>query len=124
MTKAEILLWMELKNKGLGERFLRQYSIKSYIVDFFCSSLRLAVEVDGVTHSTEEEIEYDKKRQSEIEELGIIFLRFTNPEVYEEMHKVLESINLKIAELRELQKSKAEPPLEKVEDSRLGFNRQ
>ncbi len=105
MTKAEILLWMELKNKRLGERFLRQYSIKAYVVDFFCPSLRLAVEVFGVTHSTEEEIEYDKKRQSEIEELGIIFLRFTNSEVYEELHLVLECISAKIAEIRNSKKA-------------------
>lgn len=104
MTRAEVLLWSELKNKKLGVRFLRQYSIGKFVVDFNAPEIKLAIEVDGVTHNTPEEIEYDAIRQNIIEENKITFLRFTNPEIYEEMHKVLESINLKIAELRKLQK--------------------
>lgn len=104
MTRAEVLLWSELKNKKLGVRFLRQYSIGKFVVDFYAPEIKLAIEVDGVTHNTPEEIEYDAIRQNIIEENKITFLRFTNPEIYEEMHKVLESINLKISELRKLQK--------------------
>lgn len=64
MTKAEVLLWMELKNRKLGVRFLRQYGIGSYVLDFYCSELKLAVEVDGATHITDEEIRYDKEKAS------------------------------------------------------------
>jgi len=93
MTKAEVLLWLQLKNrKILGQRFLRQYSVGPYVLDFYGTEKRLAIEVDGVTHNSNEEIEYDKFRQSEIQNLGIKFLRFTNEMVYKDMNHVLEEI--------------------------------
>lgn len=98
MTKAEVLLWLELKNKNLGVRFLRQYSVDRYVLDFYNPELKLAIEVDGATHVTDEQIEYDNKRQSEIESAGIVFLRFINPEIYEDLYNVLEKIKLKIEE--------------------------
>ena len=100
MTKAEIYLWRELKNKKiLMMRFLRQYGVGIYIVDFYCPKARLAVEVDGGTHITEEDIQYDKNRQSEIESLGIKFLRFTNDEIYNDLLNVLETIKNKLIKL-------------------------
>jgi very-short-patch-repair endonuclease len=51
-TKAEQLLWEELRNKKLGVRSLRQYSIGSYVVDFYCPELKLAIEVDGAVHDS------------------------------------------------------------------------
>lgn len=98
MTKAEVLLWLELKRRKLGVRFLRQYSIFAFVVDFYSPELKLAIEVDGATHSTNEEIEYDNRRQSIIEQLGIIFLRFTNSEIYNDLHNVMEKIKVKIDE--------------------------
>ena len=100
MTKAEAILWLELKNKKiLGQRFLRQYSVLSYIVDNYCPKVKLAVEIDGATHQRDEEIEYDKHRQQEIESLGITFLRFKNEEVYDDRYTVLEKIKMKVKEL-------------------------
>jgi very-short-patch-repair endonuclease len=100
MTRAEAILWTELKNKTVGERFLRQYSIDSYILDFYCPNLKLAIEVDGLTHQTEEEISKDKERQERIEKLNIVFLRFINPEIYCDLFNVIEKIKLKIEELK------------------------
>jgi very-short-patch-repair endonuclease len=52
-TFAEVLLWNELKNKQIkGYDFHRQKPILNYILDFFCSELKLAIEVDGLTHDT------------------------------------------------------------------------
>jgi very-short-patch-repair endonuclease len=96
MTKAEVLLWMQLKNKKLWVRILRQFSIGVFIVDFYCPALKLAIEVDGLTHHTDEEIEYDLYRENEISKLGIKFLRFSNIEIYEELHNVLEKIKREI----------------------------
>lgn len=91
MTKAEVYLWLQLKNKKiLGQRFLRQYGINTYVLDFYCPKLKLAIEVDGATHLSEDEIRYDKHRQEEIENLGIRFLRFWNHEVYDDLYNVLE----------------------------------
>ncbi|MCX6800141.1 MAG: endonuclease domain-containing protein [Candidatus Falkowbacteria bacterium] len=94
MTKAERILWFKLKNKQVnGYRFCRQTSISNYIVDFYCSQLRLVIEIDGDLHYLEEKtIEYDKKRQREIEKMGIRFLRFTNYEIYKNLRGVLVTI--------------------------------
>jgi very-short-patch-repair endonuclease len=101
MTKAETLLWIEIKNKKLKDcKFRRQFRIEKYVIDNYSPEIKLAIEVDSATHYTDEEIKYDKKRQTEIENMGVVFLRFTNEEVYEGMSFVLEKISLKIDELR------------------------
>ena len=100
MTRAEVLLWVRPKNRRvLGQRVLRQYSVGPYILDFYLPSLRLAIEVDGETHVTEQELEYDRNRQEEIEGLGIQFLRVRNPEIYLDLDSVLERIREKVASL-------------------------
>ena len=100
MTKAEVLLWIQLKNKKLlGQRVLRQYSVGSYVLDFYIPKLRLGIEVDGATHIKDAEQKYDRHRQEEIESLGIEFLRCTNLEVYTDMDALLERINKKVIEI-------------------------
>lgn len=92
-TKAEWVLWGYLRNKQLnGHKFRRQYSIGTYIVDFYCPQLRLVIEVDGDTHSTAKEKVYDTCRQQYIESYNIVVLRFTNVDIYEQIDCVLEEI--------------------------------
>ena len=93
MTKAEIFLWSKLKRKQLsGYKFRRQYSINNYVVDFFCPEIKLAIELDGAVHGYESNIRKDKKRQNEIEALGIKVLRFSNCDIFENMDEVLNNI--------------------------------
>ena len=47
MTQAERMIWARLRNNQLGQRFLRQYSIGFYIVDFYCPRQHLVIEIDG-----------------------------------------------------------------------------
>jgi len=69
-TLSEILLWNELKSsKMMGYQFMRQKPIGRYIVDFYCSKLKLVIEIDGETHYGMDE--KDKKRQTELERLGL-----------------------------------------------------
>lgn len=99
MTKAEVVLRREIKNRQiLGVKFRRQFGIGAYVVDFYCTELKLVIEIDGVTHCTDEEKEHDKRRQSEIAQLDIKFIRFTNPEIYDDLYNVLEKIKAKIVE--------------------------
>jgi len=80
-TNTEIILWKFLKGKLLrGCDFHRQKPIDEYIVDFFCPDLMLAIEIDGVSHIGNEE--YDSERQSELEKLGVKFLRFKDEDVF------------------------------------------
>ena len=100
MTKAERLLWIQLKGKALnGYKFRRQHSIGYYVTDFYCTKVKLAVEVDGPTHYNDEEAENDKERQELIENLGVHFLRFTNDEVFETLDTVIDRIKNKIKSL-------------------------
>jgi very-short-patch-repair endonuclease len=102
MPRAEVLLWIQLKNKQMmGYKFRRQVSINNKIVDFYCPKLKLAIEVDGATHVTDKEKKRDKERQEEIGRLEIHFLRFINSEIYYDMANVLDRIRKKIIELGE-----------------------
>ena len=92
-TYAEVLLWNQLKNKKLkGYDFHRQKPILNYILDFFCHELYLAIEVDGITHDSEIQQLKDKARQSEIEALGITFLRFDDMDIKTQMDGVISEI--------------------------------
>ena len=90
-TLAEILLWNELKGrKMLGYQFMRQKPIQKYIVDFYSSKLKLVIEIDGSSHYNKEE--KDKKRQKELEESGLSFLRFDDLAIKFKMEEVISKI--------------------------------
>ena len=100
MPNAEKLIWEKLRRRQIkNKRFLRQYSVGKYVIDFFCPEIKLAIEVDGDTHITDEEIEYDKYRQIEVENLGIKFLRFKNDEIFENIANVIKKIEITIEEM-------------------------
>lgn len=93
MPEAEIILWSRLRKKQLlGYRFRRQYGIESFVLDFYCTNIKLAIEIDGESHFREGAQERDKERQQIIEGYGIRFLRFTNEDVRRNLEGVLSSI--------------------------------
>lgn len=90
-TLSEVLLWNELKNrKILGYDFDRQKPLDSFIVDFYCKELMLAVEIDGDSHDYS--FEEDTKRQAALDKLGVRFLRFDDREVKQELNNVFRTI--------------------------------
>ncbi len=91
---SEQLLWQQLRNSKFEIRFRRQFSVGFYILDFYAPKARLAIEIDGGIHELQHE--YDQHRQSEIESLGISFLRFSDYEVLFEIENVLEKIRSRI----------------------------
>ena len=100
MPKAEALLWIQLSRKQVkGYKFRRQYGIGSYVLDFYCPKLKLAIEVDGESHFVKGAEEYDRERQHSIEGVGITFLRFLNTDIYENMNGVIQTIVEKIEEM-------------------------
>ena len=102
MTKAEVQLWSKLKSRQLhSERFLRQYGVDEYVLDFYCPRVKLAIEVDGGSHFVSGAEAYDRSRQSHIETYGIHFLRFTNVDIYSNLDGVLQSIFQFIEEVEE-----------------------
>ena len=93
MTAAEVVLWLMIKNRQLdGERFLRQFSIGHYVVDFYCHKHKLSIELDGEGHFTEEGQTYDKKRTEFLKSAGVRVLRFENFEVFQYPLRTLDEI--------------------------------
>ena len=92
-TKAEVRLWNYFKGKQLiGHDFHRQKPIDNYIIDFFCNTLMLAIELDGYTHSFNEVFERDKKKEQRLNEIGITVLRYRDDDVMNNIEGVLENI--------------------------------
>ncbi len=92
-TRAEKILWKRLSGrKVLGYDFHRQKPIDRYIIDFFCSELNLAVEIDGDSHYREKGIAKDLQRTQRLNELGIHLLRFNNHAVYENTDGFIDAI--------------------------------
>jgi very-short-patch-repair endonuclease len=113
---SEVLLWNELKKDKLGYRFLRQRPIEKYIIDFYCPSLNLAIEIDGAaTHDNK--VEKDKARQKSLELLGVKVIRFMDADVRYRLDGVLESIKSEILRLASLplRQAGSPPPLGKEE---------
>ena len=92
-TKAEEILWFELRNNKLGEKFKRQHSIGGYIADFYCQKYKLIIELDGGIHNQSESRKNDIVRDNFFTELGYKILRFQNSEVENNVDKVLGEIN-------------------------------
>ena len=93
MTEAETFLWQRIRKKQLkGRQFYRQKNIGDYIVDFYCPSAKLIVELDGGQHYTEEGKRRDQVKDKYLESLGIIVLRFSDREVFKNIEGVLERI--------------------------------
>lgn len=93
MTLAESVLWDCLRCNSTEHKFLRQYIIGDYIVDFISRDDGLVIEVDGAYHSEPRQIEDDRIRQEWIESKGYHFLRFTNEEVLYDTEYVLNTID-------------------------------
>ncbi len=113
--KEERLLWWRLRGWQLdGLKFRRQYGVGEYVIDFFCPTARLAVEVDGESHFTPRAESQDAKRQAFVESLGIRVLRFTNPQVYDGLDAVVDEI-WRVARERvaEFEKNPPQSPLVK-----------
>jgi very-short-patch-repair endonuclease len=96
-TPAERKLWFEFL-RYLPEKFTRQKPLGSYIADFYCSRLRLVIEIDGDTHFTARSEAYDARRSEALAALNVRVIRFTNLEVREQFEGVCARIQLALTE--------------------------
>jgi ring-1,2-phenylacetyl-CoA epoxidase subunit PaaD len=91
-TAAERRLWWKLRElKQAGFKFRQQVPI-DHIVDFACLSKRFIVEVDGGTHSTDELVARDRRREQYLSDQGFCILRVWNSEVRENIDGVMDTI--------------------------------
>ena len=92
-TQAEAALWRALRGRGLGGfKFVRQEPIGPYFADFVCRDEKLVIEIDGATHSTDEELRNDARRTEFLQARGYRVVRFQNEDVYRNLDGVLETI--------------------------------
>ncbi|MEL7222108.1 MAG: tRNA uridine-5-carboxymethylaminomethyl(34) synthesis GTPase MnmE [Bacteroidota bacterium] len=92
-TKAEQLLWVQLRKRQIaGYKFLRQHIIGYFIADFYCAEKKLVVEVDGGYHQLPEVKITDAERTKVLNENGYQVIRFTNEEVENSITTVVEKI--------------------------------
>jgi very-short-patch-repair endonuclease len=93
LTPAEAAFWKLVKNsKFEGRKFCRQHSIGNYILDFYCPSEKLAVELDGSRHYSGKGAAEDRERSAYLESKGILVLRFENRKVFEKTEWILDVI--------------------------------
>ena len=93
LTPAKAYLWNLLKSRNFeGKRFTRQHSIGNFIVDFYCASEKLIIELDGNVHFNPVAELYDQKRTEYLNSLGFKVIRFENKMVFENLQAVLQEI--------------------------------
>ncbi len=101
MTDAESLLWAKLRRKQLkGHQFYRQRIIGNYIVDFYCPSVKLVIELDGGQHYEDKGIERDRTRDDYMRGQGLKVLRFSNRDVFQNLDRVIEAIYTDLRTIR------------------------
>ena len=99
-TKTETKIWREIlrMRQFAPHKFLRQKLIGGYIVDFYCSELRLVIEIDGDSHA--ETVEYDLDRTRFLNALGLLVIRYTNDEINQNIEGVYDDLNQRIGRLQ------------------------
>jgi len=83
MTKSAACMWKYVlgQKQMLGYQFRRERPILNYIADFVCLEIMLIIEVDGITHDTDEAHRRDEIRDQKLKEIGFTTLRFSSWEV-------------------------------------------
>lgn len=91
MTQEERKLWYGFL-KDLPVTINRQKVFKSFVVDFYCASVGIAIEVDGSQHYDDENAAKDRLRDEYFRSVGITVLRYSNSEINNEFEAVCNDI--------------------------------
>jgi len=92
MSLPEVLLWRELRKRPDGFKFRRQYASGHYVLDFFCSDARLAIEIDGLVHAMGDRPARDEVRDAWFAKAGITTFRIAAAEVLDDVSAVVAGI--------------------------------
>ena len=97
-SRAERELWKALRDRALGAKFRRQHPVPPYTADFACVEAKLIVEIDGLSHDVEAQIEHDETRTRVLHEAGWRVLRVRDTDVLSDLPAVLARINQALAQ--------------------------
>ena len=90
-TPPEQLLWLALRNGQIGGlKFRRQHPIGPYVADFYCHSIGLVVEVDGMSH--DDKLRQDLEKTTYLQRQSLHVLRVTNEDVMRDLDAVVREI--------------------------------
>ncbi len=96
LTPPEARLWTALKGRQLGVRFRRQHPVGVYILDFYCASAKLAVEVDGMIHYEPERAAHDARRTAWLAGRGIRVVRIEAARVRDDLRTVIDFLHAEL----------------------------
>ncbi len=91
MTTEEKILWRHLRADRLGFHFRRQQIIDKYVVDFYCHTASLVVELDGEIHKYQGDS--DREREDNLSARGLAIMRFKNKDITQNLQNVLKQIS-------------------------------
>jgi len=92
MSLPEVLLWTRLRKQFAGVRFRRQHPVGRYILDFYCPSARVAVEIDGWGHNLGDQPARDERRDVWLATQGVRVLRIPADQVLSDIEGALDQI--------------------------------
>ena len=94
LTKSAVYMWKFIlsSRQMMGYQFRRERPILNFIVDFVCLDLMLIIEVDGISHETDEAFRRDRNRDKKLNEIGFAILRFSSLIVIKDRPSVNEII--------------------------------
>ena len=113
-TEPERILWRHLRNRNFaGYKFRRQHPFDSYVLDFYCPSAKLAIELDGGGHNYRAGQTRDQTRSEFLARHGVFVLRFRSHQVRQELNSVLRAIWFALEERQKNNPSPSSSPFGK-----------
>jgi very-short-patch-repair endonuclease len=113
-TQSERILWQHLRNRSFaGYKFRRQHPFDDYVLDFYCPSAKLAVELDGGGHNYHAGQTRDRARSEFLARSGVVVLRFWNHQFRQELDSVLQAIWFTLEERQKNNPSPSSSPFGK-----------
>ena len=113
-TPPERILWRHLRNRNFaGHKFRRQHPFDRYVLDFYCPSAKLAIELDGGGHNYYAGQIHDRMRSEFLARHGVVLLRFWNHQVRQELDSVLRAISFALEERQQNNPSPSSSPFGK-----------
>ena len=87
MTRPERMLWNALRgSQRNGLHFRRQQIAGDFVLDFYCDTARLGIELDGSSHDLSGE--RDESRDGELARMGIAVVRIANDDLMKDPDSV------------------------------------
>ena len=119
-TPEEWALWQTLKGKQIeGLKWRRQFSTGAYILDFYCPSAKICIEVDGIQHQTEEHQAHDRRKDAYLAKEGIRVIRVPNNAVWHDSDMIIDAILDVLGQ--QIKDSQSSPKLGEVPEGRMGL---